>query len=387
MPRFLINLGDGKALLDIRSYARSGHARRDRLSPAQVALISRTVHRTPEVMVKMLNQGGTNLGAVRRHFQYLDRGGELAIETDDGAPLKGKGAGRELIEDWGLDLDEKRPTADLKPSWGKDKRPPKLVQKILFSMPAGTPPKKVLAAVKNFVGEEFGAKHRYAMVLHTDEPHPHVHLVVRSMGYDGRRLRIRKETLRGWRSEFARHLREQGVAANATERGVRGVTKPQKLDGIYRAERRRDSTHWRQRTQAVTRAMTPSGEIRPEPAKAQLLETRYRVVRGWNEVADDLARQGEAELALAVRGFVKQLPAVRTEREWIRDRWLEQARGSERAQFVDRWKQDALATWQAFRAQQRTAEQAKPREVDRARQLDLEKSRIPSRSRRDGRAR
>src|SRR4029077_2032311 len=98
---------------------------------------------------------------------------------------------------------------------------------------------------------------------------------------------------------------EQGVAANATERAVRGVTKPQKLDGIYRAERRRDSTHWGQRTEAVTRAMTPGGEIRPEPAKAQLLETRSRVVRGWNEVADDLVRQGQAELALAVRGFVK----------------------------------------------------------------------------------
>jgi hypothetical protein len=133
--------------------------------------------------------------------------------------------------------------------------------------------------------------------------------------------------------------------------------------------------------------MTPRGEIRPEPAKAQLLETRDRVVHGWNEVADDLALQGEAELALAVRGFVKQLPAVRTEREWIRDRWLEQARGSERAQFVDRWKQDALATWQAFRAPQQAAEQAKQREVERARQSDLEKSRMRSRSHRDGRAR
>jgi hypothetical protein len=103
-----------------------------------------------------------------------------------------------------------------------------------------------------------------------------------------------------------------------------------------------------------------------------------RVVQGWNEVADDLVRQGQAELAVAVRGFVKQLPAVRAEREWIRDRLLEQARGSERAQFVDRWKQDALATWQAFRAQQQAAEQARQRELDRARQLDLERSRTRS---------
>jgi hypothetical protein len=53
--------------------------------------------------------------------------------------------------------------------------------------PAGTPPKKVLAAVKNFAREEFGAKHQYAMVFHTGEPHPHVQMVVKAMGYDGNR--------------------------------------------------------------------------------------------------------------------------------------------------------------------------------------------------------
>jgi hypothetical protein len=174
------------------------------------------------------------------------------------------------------------------------------------------------------------------------------------------------------------------VAANATERAVRGVTNPQKKDGIYRAERRHASTHWKQRTEAVARAMTPGGEIKPEPAKAQLLESRLHVVRGWNGVADDLARQGEAELALEVRRFVTQLPPPRTEREWIRDWLLEQTRGTERAQFVDRWKQDALATWQAFRTQQQAAEQARQeqarqREHDRARQLDLERSRLRAR--------
>jgi len=388
VPTPLIRVGGGALYLDIGSYARHGPGRRDRLSPAHIAAIARTVRRAPEVMIKMLNQGGRSTGLVADHLKYLDRGGELEIETDDGAPLKGKGAGNALIEDWGLDMDEKRRTADLN-SRETGRPPPRLVHKMIFSMPAGTPPGKVLAAVKDFAREEFGAKHRYAMVLHTDEPHPHVHMVVRAMGYDGRRLNTRKGTLRAWRREFARHLRAYGVAANATERAARGVTKPQKTDGIYRAERRRDSTHWRQRTEAVARAMTPDGEIRPEPAKAQLLETRGQVIHGWDAVADDLLRQGQAELAFAVRGFVKQLPAVRTEREWIRDRLLEQARGSERAQFVDRWKQDALATWQAFRAEQhQAAEHARQqRELDRAPQLDLERLRTQSRTRREGRAR
>jgi hypothetical protein len=212
-------------------------------------------------------------------------------------------------------------------------------------------------------------------------------MVVKAMGYDGTRLNIRKATLREWRRQFAQHLREHGVAANATERAIRGVMKPQKTDGIYRAGRRLDSTQWRQRTAAVVRDMTPDGEIRPEPGKAELLETRYRIVRGWNGIADDLARQGQADLAQEVRRFITQLPAVRTEREWIRDRIREQAKGDERAKLADRWKQDALASWHVFRAQQEQAEQARLRELEHAAKNGLEKSRRNSRTHRDDRTR
>src|SRR4029077_11458090 len=133
--------------------------------------------------------------------------------------------------------------------------PPKLGHKLMFSMPAGNPPLRVLAAGRNFSREEVGAKHRYAMVLHTDEPHPHVHMVVKALSEDGKRLNIRKATLREWRREFARHLREQGVAANATARAARGATRPHKLDGIHRAAMRSASTHWRSRTDAVAKEL------------------------------------------------------------------------------------------------------------------------------------
>jgi len=322
MTRHLIDLGP-RTWLDIHSYSRRGPGRRDRFSAAQLEIVARTVQRTPEVMVKMLNRGGQGLGAVARHINYLDRDGDLEIHTDEGERLKGKGAEHVLIDDWDLDLEDTRRTADLKPrAMGK---PPKLVHKLLFSMPVGTPPKKVLEAVKNFAREEFGAKHRYAMVLHTDEPHPHVHMVVKAMGDDGKRLNIRRDTLRHWRREFARHLREQGAAANATERAVRGQTKPQKTDGIHRAAMRGASTHWRQRAEAVGRQMI-AGRFETEPGKDRLLATRRDVVRGWNEVADDLVVQNQVELAQAVRRFVKELPPARTEAEWIRDRLLEQRR-------------------------------------------------------------
>ena len=78
----------------------------------------------------------------------------MDIETDDGQHLSGKGVEKELLEDWDLDLEERRRKADLE-SWSS--RPsPKLVHTLMFSMPAGTPPDKVLAAVKNFARRNSG---------------------------------------------------------------------------------------------------------------------------------------------------------------------------------------------------------------------------------------
>ena len=173
---------------------------------AEVQQIARTVQRTPEVMVKVLSRGGQDLGAVRRHLDYLRLrdDGELELETDDGQRLSGEAVSKDLLKDWDLDLEEHRRQSDLD---ARRSRSPKLVHKLMFSMPAGTPPEKVLAAVKNFAREEFWGQHRYAMVLHTDEPHPHVHMVLKAVSEQGVRLNIKKATLRRWRSEFARNLR------------------------------------------------------------------------------------------------------------------------------------------------------------------------------------
>jgi hypothetical protein len=314
MPRHLVDIGGGSELLDLTSYARQGRGRRDRLTPAQVELVERTVRRAPEVMVKVLNRGGQDLHSVRRHVTYLDRDGELAIETDYGERLVGNEAEADLLEDWDLALDAERRTADLRPRGTRS--PPKLVHKLMFSMPAGTPPREVLAAVKNFAREEFGLKHRYGMVLHTDEAHPHVHMIVKAMGEHGRRLNIRRDTLRRWRGEFARHLRAQGVAANATSRAVRGNRRSAKLDGSYRAEKRGESRRIRERTEGVARELA-NGTFRAEAGKARLLATRKEVERGWWAVSERLLGEGRDELAWKVRRFVENMPEPMTDREQI----------------------------------------------------------------------
>jgi hypothetical protein len=304
-------------LFDLFSFARRGPGRRDHLFPGEIHQVARTVRRTPEVMVKVLPKPANTLAAVRKHLGYIGRRGELDLETDDGESRRGTRVGEDLVEDWDLDLDEYRRKSDLAATRGRE--PARLVHKVIFSMPAGTPPEKVLAAVKNFAREEFALKHRYAMALHTDTDRPHVHVVIKAVSEQGQRLHIRKATLRDWRSEFARQLREQGVAANATLRHVRGETGLRKPDGIYRASLRGESTYMRERAEAVARELG-RGKLRVEPGKTSLVATRNEVRRAWLAVGDILIRERQPELAAQVRRFTDQMAPPLTEKEWVATR-------------------------------------------------------------------
>ncbi len=206
----------------------------------------------------------------------------------------------------------------------RGRKPPKLIHKLMFSMPPGTPPDKVLAAVRTFAREQFELQHRYAFVLHTDEDHPHVHLVLKAVSEQGVRLNIQKATLRHWRSEFARNLRLLGVEANATERAVRGETRKAKKDGIYRASLRGDSTYIRAQAAAVAAELL-KGQIRIEPGKKRLMETRHLIASGWRSIAMNLAMKGEFELAAQVTSFVDAMPRPRTEQELLAADLLERA--------------------------------------------------------------
>jgi len=53
---------------------------------------------------------------------------------------------------------------------------------------------------------------------------------------------VSQESKRRFAAVARAHLREQGVAANATERAVRGQYAPRKKDAIFSAIRRREST-------------------------------------------------------------------------------------------------------------------------------------------------
>jgi hypothetical protein len=260
--------------LDVVSYGRRGPTAPRYFSPEQLAQLSRTARRVPEVMVKVTG-GGRDGRGVAAHFDYIGRKGKLEIETDDGQILAERHLGKHLVDDWDLVLYPARIDRHqlTKNQW---RRVPKLVHNITLSMPARTDPQKVLAAAREFARENFALKHRYALALHTDTPHPHIHLTVKAESEDGQRLYIRKATLWQWREDFARHLRVEGIEANATPRAVRWQRPSHKPDGQFRAEKRGESTVLRQRVKGLVKEVLRGVKV-SQAGKATLNQTREQV--------------------------------------------------------------------------------------------------------------
>jgi type IV secretory pathway VirD2 relaxase len=296
-------IGDPNPEFDIVSYGRRGTERPKSFTPDQIAQISRTVRRAPEVMVKVSGGANTTKG-VAAHFRYIGRRGELEIETDDGELLIGKEVAAQLVDDWDLDLDVLSDNWDIMERGGR--RNPKLVHNIILSMPSNTPPARLLAASRDFAREEFGLKHRYAMVLHTDQAHPHVHLVVRAHDSEERRLNISKAHLRRWRERFARHLRNHGIEANATPAQLRGRLSNHQKDGIYRAAQRGESrVEWERERQAVRAA--EGGEARQVAGLCRIVRTADAAQRDWLLISAELESQGLGYLAADVERFRQSL--------------------------------------------------------------------------------
>jgi type IV secretory pathway VirD2 relaxase len=216
MARHLVVLPRTPGLeLDLVSHGRRGPAATCR-SSGEAAKLARGAHPNgPEVVVK-ISGGARDIEGALAHLTYIGRNGKLDIETDDGELVHGRAAISRLVDGWQLDLCPSgyRP----KPPKGRKDTRAKLLHHIVLSMPDGTPPLTVIAAARAFARQNFSSKYRYAMVLHTDQAHPHVHLCVKSESeYEpGERLCVRRDTLRRWREQFAALMQAQGVAATAT---------------------------------------------------------------------------------------------------------------------------------------------------------------------------
>ena len=289
-------------------------------------------------MVKVTG-GGVRVGAVSAHLGYISRQGKLELETDEGERIKSRDEHKTLLKSWHLELSAGQYRRQNER--GGPARTLKLVHNIVLSMPAPTPPEKVLAAARKFAKEKFALQHRYAMALHTDQKHPHVHLVVKAESELGRRLHIDKLLLREWREDFARMMRDQGIEANATSRVVRGRNKASIKDSIYRAQQYGKSRAVRERVMAIAQELSQTGAVR-DLARAKLIETRKAVIASWMKTADVLDAQGELTLAGDVRYFANHLPPVLTDKQKLAQRFIRQIRTQRSAQLEEAVKDRAV---------------------------------------------
>src|ERR1700728_2070032 len=102
MPKRLVDVRSGPALFNIVSYGRGGPGRSSSLSLGQIELISRTVSRTPEVMVKVLPKDSNDARSIQKHIDYIGRRGELELENRGGLQAGGQGIGNATLYDWSL---------------------------------------------------------------------------------------------------------------------------------------------------------------------------------------------------------------------------------------------------------------------------------------------
>jgi dTDP-4-amino-4,6-dideoxygalactose transaminase len=97
---------------------------------------------------------------------------------------------------------------------------------------------------------------------------------------------------------------------------VRGSSRIQKLDGIYRAELRGSSTQMNRRRAEVAQALA-SNVSGSDRASERLIDTRSKVNSLWHQLANRLNREGHADLAQLVRDFSAQMPSPLSEHQQL----------------------------------------------------------------------
>ena len=199
----------------------------DTLTAEQFVRLER---RAPQVMVKVTKP---TFGADHtfQNMTYISRHCKEEIFDQDGGLLVRDEDLRRLADDW---HQQNHDAYDGERRYrGPDAR------RFQFSMPPGTDPIALRNAVSATARHVFGDRYDYVYALHTDRPHPHVHLTVRAVGHEGQALRINKDDLLYLRRALALALRMRGIDADATPQIARGPRVKHESTEVYRVKERR----------------------------------------------------------------------------------------------------------------------------------------------------
>ncbi|MBJ7483491.1 relaxase/mobilization nuclease domain-containing protein [Brevundimonas sp.] len=282
-------------------------ASRSRADMAPRARLDRIARRVPEVMVKITGRTKDG-GHLAAHLAYISRNSALPLEGPDGERLETRETVRSLAADWMAELE-----AD--PRRRKDAS---VSLSIVLSMPPGTDPFRMHDASRAFATRTFGETHPYVFAFHTDERHPHVHLTVRTLGHDGRKLNPRKADLEQWRQIFAAVLRDRGVEAEATPRRARGVVRKAEVGAVRRMRDRFDKGQGAPAKVEIGVVKAALEQPRRQPWTEAIRERQSAVRKYFVAQAVALSRSPEADdqrLAKTLETFVKTMPPVETRQE------------------------------------------------------------------------
>lgn len=294
------------------------------------ATVARLVTKAPEVMVKV-SGGARGFKNLREHLNYITRNGTLVAETPSGDVL-GRGEVGDTATAWWSNRGQAQ---------GKRRANSRETVNLVLSMPPGTDRDKFLMAARKFADRTFAANHDYLLVEHRDTKHPHVHVTVRAVGHDMKRLHPKKADLQTWREGLALELRQHWVVAEASPRRTRGVVRKSKSQAIVHLDLRGASKVQRAKVAEAVREMSRRVDAGERPWEAATRKRQAMIRTAWGKVAEQFEAEGGEGIALAtaIRRFVAAMPEVETERDMMKRLAREEARsragGGSREQGAD----------------------------------------------------
>jgi len=280
------------------------------LSNSARSRLARIVAKRPEVMVKIT---GRTRGAqhLKKHFDYITRNGKLSAETKDGEVLTSREGVRALHDDW---LQDNAVLAH-----GRNNLQAVQSVSIILSMPPGNPPDRVQEAARTWARETFADRYDWLMARHDDKDHPHVHVTVRSVGNDGKRLTAGPKELQEWRERFARELRRHGVEAEATPRQARGQVRKSDRIAVHKIEKRGALPTAKLRETDLAAQEAKAATPRPAFGWEAEIEHRQRAIQQAYLDRAELLSAGndpaDRQLAKDIRRFVAEMPVAATRRQ------------------------------------------------------------------------
>jgi len=239
-----------------------------------------------------------------RTVRYVAKRERIDLETHRGERLTREDELKALLDDWSTTFSSR---AD-----GRD------VLHLVLSFPEDVTPETARAIARDALGVVAGGRD-WAMAVHDDTGHAHVHALVRMRGPDGRQLRTTRETMRTWREVTARAARERGIALEASPRWARGRGERGER-GWERGMRERGAIPRRHREAAAdalsgieTRFETLIGATNARERAALAALSWELIAAGRNANGEERARL--LRLADAAARHGEALPEARTRRQ------------------------------------------------------------------------